>query len=299
MIISGRMSLFYRTFATGKLKKLTDEEFDSIQRGLHPTRLLRAGVRMAPFRKTASSWGRGRSFGGTYKAKRRLGFAGGGFARTTAYFKKGYNRTGGYYGRFSGANAELKFHDVDIDDASITQAGTIQNGGSINLIGQSTTESTRIGRKCTIKQIQWKWNIQRIALLNASGAAGGEVVRLIMYLDKQANGQTAAVTDILESDNYESFRNLANTSRFRILMDRMITMNPTVGAGDGAVNDFGSTERMGTFYKSCNIPLEFSGVANPADITELRSNNLCVLVLSKIGAITVLDSKLRLRFSDN
>ncbi len=216
-------------------------------------------------------------------------------------FRVGYDRTGGYYGRFSGTNpggSELKFHDIAVDDAVIAQAGTIQNGGSICLIGQATTESTRIGRKCTVKAIQWKINLQRIAN-SSSTTPSPETVRMMMYLDKQANGATVAALDILETDSFQSFRNLANTSRFRILFDRTYTFNETAGAGNGTANDWPATAKNLTFYKRCNIPLEFSGVANPSVITELRSNNIGVICWSQNGDVSAMVSSVRLRFSDN
>ncbi len=47
---------------------------------------------------------------------------------------------------------ELKFHDVDLDDALVSATGTVTP--SINLIAQDVLENTRVGRKCTLKNIQ-------------------------------------------------------------------------------------------------------------------------------------------------
>ncbi len=290
------MSAFWKAFHKGRVGRLTDEELDSISRGLTPFRFLPGAKSMAPFSKTASSWGRGRSFGGTSKAKRRLTWGGTlarGYGRAT--FRRGYDRTGGFYGRYSGRNAELKFHDIDVDDAVVAQNGTILNGGSINLIGQGTGESVRIGRKCTIRKIGWKWTMQNSSIATANAQ---NVIRLILYLDKQANGATATITDILESNSFISHRNLANSGRFQILMDRNYTFNPSIG-GNGTALDTAGMDKAGSFYRNVNIPLEFTGTATPADITEIRSNNLGVLILGKQNInSTVFASKMRLRFSD-
>ncbi len=109
-----------------------------------------------------------------------------------------------YRGRTSFARGELKFHDVDLDDATIGVNGNIT--ASINLIAQGVTESTRVGRKCTLRWIGWRYTIEKVE--NTVLASGDETIRVIMYWDKQANGATAAITDILETDDYHSFNNL-------------------------------------------------------------------------------------------
>ncbi len=191
---------------------------------------------------------------------------------------------------------ELKFHDVTVDDAVIAQNGTILNTGSVNLIPQGITEITRVGRKCTIRSINWHYTISSAETDGGTSATNPDVVRLIFYLDKQCNGATATITNILSTDFYNSFRNLTETGRFKILMDKMHTLNCQAGGGNGTTNDWASRITQGSFYKKCNIPLEFNNTAGA--ITEIRSNNLGVLVLSKAGSGAILASSLRLRFSD-
>lgn len=212
--------------------------------------------------------------------------------------RSGYARTGGYYGRFAPVvtgSPELKFHDIDIDDAAIATNGTIAED-SCNGIAQGVTESQRVGRKCVIRSINWRWTIRKPSI--TSVGFGSDCVRVILYLDKQCNGATASVTDILESDDYQSFNNLANKGRFKILMDRSYNVNSPGAAGDGVANDLVSVEMNDSFYKKCNIPLEFDSTTGA--ITEVRSNNLGVLLLSRDGTNTTVSfaSKMRLRFSD-
>ncbi len=209
----------------------------------------------------------------------------------------GFTRTSGNFGRYGPqvSNPELKYHDIDVDDAVIAATGTIQNTGSVNLIAQGTSEVQRIGRKCVIRSIGWRYNI---TLPSATSAAKtSETVRVIMYLDKQANGATAAVTDIIKTDNYQSFNNLSNKSRFRTLHDKTYDLIiPTMADLAGPSTNTGEFTVNASFYKKCNIPLEFSSTAGA--ITEIRSNNLGVLLLSA-GGHAVFDSKMRLRFSDS
>jgi len=213
-------------------------------------------------------------------------------SKSTYSVTPGITRVTGYYGRYSPMGTEFKFHDVDVDVGPIPTAGSILNSGSINLIAQGTTESTRIGRKCTIRKICWKYTI----INNDQVSNNGDTVRVIMYQDRQANGATAMVTDILESANYQSFRNLANSGRFKILHDTTHDMNQTAAAGNGTTQEFGNYHESTEFYKNCNIPLEFSSTTGA--ITEIRSNNLGVLCISSGGQCTF-DSKVRLRYSDS
>ncbi len=189
-------------------------------------------------------------------------------------------------------DTELKFFDVDVDDASIAQNGTIV-ADTICTILQNVTESGRIGRKAVVKRINWRYNIQ---LSGTTGAAaqGSEVVRVIMYLDRQCNGAAATVTAILEDGNYQSYNQLVNKDRFTILHDKLFYVNGTSGAGDGTSNDFPGYHVGGEFYHKCDIPLEWNAATGA--LTEMRSNNIGVMLLAKTGSICVFDSKVRLRF---
>lgn len=140
----------------------------------------------------------------------------------------GFTRTGGFFGRF-GQGGELKFHDVDLDDA-VVAAGAVVTP-SVCLIAQGVTESTRVGRKCTLKSINWRFSIT-LAPSTAS-ANTSDTIRVIMYVDKQANGATAANTDVLESASFLSFNNLSNKGRFRTLMDRIYDIKSSAGGGNG------------------------------------------------------------------
>lgn len=207
----------------------------------------------------------------------------------------GRTRTSGYYGRYGGSRGELKFHDLDINAAQMPTAGAI-TVDSCNEIGQGVTESTRVGRKCTITNIYWKMQMVLPEVDAAVTPSSGEQVRIILYQDKQCNGATATVADILESANYQSYRNLANSGRFNILMDKAWTINYGGLASDGAsVVSQAAVIKNAVFNKRCNIPLEFDNTTGA--ITEIRSNNIGVLTIGSTGLVG-LDSKMRLRFSD-
>ncbi len=209
-------------------------------------------------------------------------------------FRPGRDRVGGYYGRY-GKSGELKFFDIDVDDAVIAAGGVVTD--SINTIAQGVTEVTRVGRKCTIKSINWHYQLN-LPQVDAAGTPGNpDNIRMMIYVDKQCNGATAAVLDILETADWQSFRNLSNTGRFDILYDKWHVLNYAGLASDGAgVVSQAKYQEWSTFYKKCNIPLEFDNTTGA--ITEIRSNNIGVLVVGQSG-LAGFSSKFRLRFSDN
>ncbi len=163
------------------------------------------------------------------------------------------------------------------------------------MIAQGVTESTRVGRKCTLKSIGWTYEVTLPEVAAAASPPQPEHIRVILYLDRQANGAAATVTGILESADFQSYNNLANSSRFVTLMDRRFTMTYKAAIGISASSDWPQQIISGQFYKGCNIPLEFDNTTGA--ITEIRSNNVGVLLISR-GGVGGFASKFRLRFSD-
>ncbi len=206
----------------------------------------------------------------------------------------GITRVSGYYGRFANGG-ENKFFDTTRASHAPGTSGTISNL-SLNLIPQGVTESTRVGRKCTINKLMIHGN----CALPTTAVAGetSDLLRFIIYLDKQANGATAAVTDILESAAWASFNNLSNSQRFQILADKHITLNCGAGSGRGSTDTLSYAEYVMPyfFFKKCKIPVEFS--ATTGAITEIRSNNIGVLCIT-VGGEAVTGYTARVRFSDN
>ncbi len=189
---------------------------------------------------------------------------------------------------------EIKFHDLDIDDAVVSTGGTIAEDSCLT-IAEGNGESDRIGRKITVRSIHWKYSMQ---MPNQSQAANAsEDLRIILYLDKQTNGAAATVLNILESADYQSFRNLSNSGRFQILHDRTYSLNAQGGGGDGTTNFTTEVTRSVTWSKQVNIPIEYDNSATTGVITSMRSNNIGVLTISRDGR-PVLDSKMRIRYTD-
>lgn len=223
--------------------------------------------------------------------------------------RTGTTRKVGYYDRYRKKAAaspyhaateerELKFFDVDMNDTTVSQAGTVlADGGNatINRITQGVGPSQRIGRKAIIKKIAWRWNCI-LESESSSGTQSSETLRVVLFLDRQCNGTAATAIQILETDDFQSFNQLVNKGRFTIMSDQIVDFSSQAGAGNGTANHWPENSKSGEFYKDCQIPIEFNGATG--NITEIRSNNMGILLVSRAGGLLVFTSKIRLRFFD-
>ena len=207
---------------------------------------------------------------------------------------------------------EKKFFDLDIQSTSIANTATLLLTSGVEpdthtIVGipQGTTESTRIGRKCTITNIYarlvFEFNSLSEADLTAADDAH-EVLRVIMYWDKQANGAAAAAVDILETNKWSSFRNLANQKRFTFLYDKTYNWQTNViAAGNGTANDSQTVPKVYTvkISKKVFIPIEFL-LTTGALVSNIATNNIGIIVFGKHGSILTAssDGRIRIRFID-
>ncbi len=230
-----------------------------------------------------------------YRARRRFpGKKRGGANK----FRRGLDRrnVGNY--KFK-ALQEKKYHDVALSHAAASAQGTIgadagPQAGTILAIAQGTAEQQRIGRKITITNI----NIRGNFTLPPGATFSSDMGRLIIYLDKQCNGATAAVTDIIKTNTvnecYRDFLNLSNSGRFVILQDLYFTMNSS--CNDATINQFGEINKTHKYNKRCSIPIEYSSTAGA--ITEIKSNNICTLFVNHNAQIEY-TADVRIRFTDS
>lgn len=203
---------------------------------------------------------------------------------------RGHYRRVGWYGRF-GAPRERKFFE-DNKAATLVTSGAPQIfRNSINLVAQGATESERVGRRMIVTRVM----IRFIAKIPAATVAGdvSDVLRVMVYVDRQANGATATYGDILNSASVLSYNNLVNSGRFHTLMDKTFPMVCASGVSFGGFS--GEYQKVWTFSKKVRIPIEFSGATGA--MGEVKSNNIGVLVASNEGLCFV-EFKSRIRFAD-
>jgi len=205
---------------------------------------------------------------------------------------RGVERTGGYYGRFTGPSAELKFFDTAVS-FNVDLTGEVPSTGQLCLIPQGTTESTRIGRKATIKSMQFNGACTFVPGANTFGA---DTIFMYVVLDSQCNGAAATAADVLTGANFSSaLPNIANSQRFKILKRFVIPMRSQAGVQTA----FASLHEPIAWYRKCNIPIEWSSTTGA--LTEIRSNN--IFLLAGTGQLTDdlmgIIGTFRLRYSDS
>lgn len=178
-------------------------------------------------------------------------------------------------------NREVKYFGTDFTHQGIPGGGVIVT--SLNNIAQGAEDDERIGRTATVQSLQMRGRIQL-----ASGALADHL-RVIVFVDKQTNGASAAVLDVLQTAVIDSFRNPHTFDRFTFLTDSTVSINPSTLEAPLAV----TTERYTRFNVSLDVPLHFSGTIGA--IGELRGNNLGVLMISDVGVMNM-RWKARIRF---
>ncbi len=231
-----------------------------------------------PFKKHGFQTARGGYAGYAFKAPRRM-------------FVPGKDRTGGYYGRFT--NGELKFLDTVVTDTPITAAMVIQN---LTVIAEGNGESQRVGRKVTIKSVHIKGVMTLIPATDAANTS--DKVFGMLVQDMQTNGAAFTALDLIDTNVIASFRNLANSGRFKVLYKKTYLFNAGGAAPSGAAFVFSSAQRDVNINKKCNIVMEYDNSATTGVITSVRSNNLYWVTQATNGVVnSVLTA--RIRYSDH
>ncbi len=240
--------------------------------------------------------GHGAGYGGPRAFKRPLR---GGYVpyrrpyrRRARKFRPGYDRTSGFYGRFTGPTAELKFHDVSVDDAIVALTLNITN---LTVIPEGNGEEQRVGRKISIKKIHVKGTVDLSTGTDFQNAS--DHVTCMLVQDTQTNGAAFVALDLLEVDTYKSFRNLANSQRFKVLWKRKYIVQVGGGAPTGAAFAFGEDIKDISANVKCNIPMEYDNSATTGAIGTVRSNNVYWVTISSSNSAGI-TANVRLRFSD-
>jgi len=190
---------------------------------------------------------------------------------------------------------ELKFLDTVEPQSAVAAAGTLGQV-SLNIIPQDDTESGRVGRKVSIK----KFMVKALMILPATTVAANSVdrIRLMFIVDRQANGASPTVAQILATPStIDSFQNLANASRFQILYDKTHTISANAGGAPTATPSFSQENRFVKISKKVDIPIEFDSTAATGALTTIRSNNIFQVAWTQ-GAFITLGYTCRIRYSD-
>ncbi len=187
---------------------------------------------------------------------------------------------------------ELKFFDTDIVDGAIDNTMTFFNP---MIVVQGQEESQRIGRKIVIKSLSLKGTLTLAAAV--AGTTTSCLVTMKIIQDKATNKTLFPVLSLLEADTFDSFNNLANRTRFKVL--RSCTYRFKAGGGtDSAAILFSEDIRHVEEHLNMNLPIEYDNTAATGAITTVTQNSLHVVFQASTTNLVASDIKMRIRYTD-
>lgn len=210
-------------------------------------------------------------------------------------------RTGGFLG------IEKKFKDFDVFDKAFanTWVGGEMNPDTalcVSAVGQGDGESERDGRNYTIHSLHIKGLITTSTLEAQANPTGDQSARIIVVIDSQTNAAELSAEDVMlvigTAKDTNSFRNLQNTQRFKILKDAEFRIPfADIQMAQGAVNLFASSKWRGKeFNWNFNFPggIKVNTKATGATIASITDNSIHVIgVCSSTVPLLIYHSRIR------
>lgn len=188
---------------------------------------------------------------------------------------------------------EYKFCDTAFNGSSVSGTGVT---ALVESIAQGSDYTDRIGRKVTIKAVQYSVVYDASPAYQAAGVPNYGPFRqgrFMVVWDKQPNSALAGSGDILETTGNASApmsaKDVSNIDRFTILADEVFTCGHAGPVALGA-------ER----YIRCDLETRFDGTGNT--IADISSGAMLVLYLDNNNSgslISTLTGRVRLYFTDD
>jgi len=185
--------------------------------------------------------------------------------------------------------AEFKAIDVATDSA-------VNAGGALVLLNGCTRGSdiaNRIGRQIVVKSIQFN-----ISNYSADATGIDQTHRVLLVYDKQSNGVTPAVTDILTASTCWAMRNLNNRNRFIILYDNVMA----VKGDDPAQWTSGNVRIHETrYYRRHNLKVQFNA-GDAGTVADMATGALYMILIGSVAAGATAGNSIgncRVRFIDS
>lgn len=155
-------------------------------------------------------------------------------------------------------NVEKKFHNASgvVNPDNVT--GIFQ---CLNLIAQGDGPSSRDGNSLKTMKIFVNLNCS----INASAAS--TALRIVLFVDKEANGLTPTISDIFSAASVTSNYNHNESSRFFTLSDKTMVLTQQASQG-----------RYMKVYRRLGFHIHFDGTA--ATVANVQDNNIWLFFIS-------------------
>lgn len=173
---------------------------------------------------------------------------------------------------------------------------------SLNVIRQGTASFKRIGNTVTLKEIQIRMIISLNRLVENIVLPNSDILRVIVFVDKQANGVATAFNDVLNTFGGQRILqpyNRMGNERIVILWDQYYEINYQALSLDSEnLVSLCSVKQFDLLAKPLNIPIHWSDANEAGAIDTILSNNIGLMVFSKNGEAK-LDYVSRILYEDN
>lgn len=190
--------------------------------------------------------------------------------------------------------AELKFVDFN---SSIATAANLATVAQMYTIAQGTNEGERSGMDITIKRM---WFKMRITVPTTTTVANSsDVVRIIIWKDKQTNGALPSGTDVLLTTGTAGLNHHYNKDqdhRNVILWDQTFVLNS--GAGGGSTTTYSPINKFVEFNRQMNVPIKYNNSVTTGAIASIESNNIYLSHVS-LNAVATIELDLRTFYTDS
>lgn len=209
-------------------------------------------------------------------------------------------RTAGFLG------IERKFVDYQtVNDAFTTSWATMEDATakSISAVAVGNTESTRVGRVYHITSVHLRGAVICAAQESDTAPFSDSLCRIVIVHDTQTNAADVTAADIMDegqTDNHFAFRNLQNTKRFRILMDKTIVLRYDNMTNEGGANLFAVGPRVTQwkFNRTFKKPIKVICKGASAVIASITDNSIHVIgITSSVATAAALSYQSRIRFT--
>jgi len=207
---------------------------------------------------------------------------------------------------------ELKYIDNSSVATAIDESGTLT---LLNALALGTAATSRIGMRITMRSLHLKYTITGpvYSSFNAANAYSHHV-RVMLVLDLQPNGQTMALSDLLEDTTtgigIVSSLYMANSARFKVLYDKRIFVQPNVVIPGSTTVDQSYSAIVWTstsksvydeIYLKLSHEVQYTD-SNNGDITDIKTGALFLVAVSDNATAAQqpgITYYVRMRYHDN
>lgn len=187
------------------------------------------------------------------------------------------------------ANQTKKLLNVEFKHVTSGSTSNISSSGAVvhlSQIAQGADNNDRNGRSVKLKSLH-----VRSRMTAGASSVAGDIVRTMLVVDRDAAGVAPTITEILDSADPSSFRNIdSEQGRFKVLLDRTHVISP-----------YGVDQNCRDFWvwnKDMDMHIKYDGTAG----TDISKNGIYLVQVGMYATAafqTTQDTEVRLRYVDN